>query len=186
MVTPQQEKGFRLLEKLIRTKYPWISKLEIKEIPILNMTLSVIPHVNLKRFVDQYDLLDKLGERFDHRQDNLDHFVNYSCWHYMYSVIVGSPIDSEDDERYGMFDNRLNREIQNYMDLVYGKLPTEMTVKIFSGDPDVLEREAPWTYRSYFNMDTGELEGYTFPRVDFNIDCYQIIPESCTGLLGGV
>ena len=186
MFTPQQEKGFRLLEKLIRTKYPWISKLEIKEIPTLNMTLSVIPHVNLKRFVDQYDLLDRLGERFDHKQDDLEHFVGYSCWHYMYSVIGGSILDSENDEVYGKFDNRLNRGIQNYMDLVYNKLPTEMTVKMFHGDPDALKRESPWTYTSYMNRDTGELEGYTFDTMEFVIDCYQIIPESCTGLLGGV
>ena len=185
MFTPQQEKGFRLLEKLIRTKYPWISKLEFKVNPELSMTIGVTPHVNLKRFVDQYDLLDPLAERFEYSQGRLEHFISY-CWHYMYTIIAGSPINAEEDEVYGMFDLRLNVGIEKYMNLVYSKLPTDMTVKVFFGDPEELRLKSPSSYTRFFNQETNELEGYPFDPMEFSVSCYQIIPESCTGLLGGV
>ena len=185
MITPQQEKGFRLLEKLMRTKYPWIVKLHIKDPEKYTYTISVDIDVNLKRFVDTYDLLDLLRDRFDNDQENLDHFIQ-TCWSYMYSIVISGMITQETDEERLKYGTRLNEKIEQYMSLVYSKLPKEMTMITFGGDPEVLQDEAPTLYQMALNSD-GEFTRYeVFETKHFSVGCYTVIPESSRDLLGGV
>ena len=185
MVTPQQEKGFRLLEKLIRSKYPWIVKLDIKDPEKYTYSISLDIEVNLKRFVETYDLLDHLRDRFDDRQENLDHFIQ-TCWSYMYSIVISGMITKETDEEKLKYATRLNESIEQYMYLVYSKLPREMTMVTFDGDPEVLRDEVPSLYQLSLNND-GEFTRYeVFETKHFSIGCYTVIPESSRDLLGGV
>jgi hypothetical protein len=186
MVTPQQEKGFRLLEKLIRTKYPWIIKLHVEdpERYIYQMTINF--DINLRRLVDQYDLHDSLKKRFNNDQSSLDHFINYSCWGYLYSIVIGSVINDDvddPDKRGGYFGNNINQEIERYSTLIYSKLPPDMVVNIFNGDIGMVEEKAPHLYSSM--MDSGD-RSYLREVKTLSLGCYKVIPESALGLLGGV
>jgi hypothetical protein len=185
MVTPQQEKGFRLLEKLIRTKYPWIVKLHIKDPEKYTYTISLDMDVNLKRFVDTYDLHDLLRDRFDNDQSYLDHFIQ-TCWSYMYSIVISSLITKETDEEKLKYATRLNEKIEQYMSLVYSKLPREMVMLTFDGDPEVLRDEAPSLYQMGVNDDDEFVRYEIFESKHFSIGCYTVIPESSRDLLGGV
>lgn len=186
MVTPQQEKGFRLLEKLIRSKYPWIVKLHIPDPDTYVYQMTINFDINLKRLVDQYDLQDSLKERFRDNQSDLDHFINYSCWSYLYSIVIGSIINSDvdnPDKMGGYFGNNINQEIERYSTLIYSKLPPDMVVNIFNGDMAMVYEKAPHMFRSM--MDSGD-RSYLSTVKTLSLGCYTVIPESSRDLLGGV
>lgn len=182
MITPQQEKGFRLLEKLMRTKYPWIVKLHVEDPEKYMYQMTINFDVNLKRFVDMYDLHDSLKRRFDNDQSSLENFINFSCWSYMYSIVIGSNITQETDEDKLQYSSQLNEGIEGYMSFVYSKLPPDMVVKSFNGDLDTVEREAPYLYSTLMDRD----ESNIFEVKTLTVGCYNVIPESCRDLLGGV
>ena len=182
MITPQQEKGFRLLEKLMRTKYPWIIKLHVVDPEKYMYQMTINFDVNLKRFVDMYDLHDSLKRRFDNDQSSLEHFIEYSCWSYMYSIVIGSNITQETDEDKLQYSSQLNERIEEYMSFVYSKLPPDMVVKSFNGDLGTLEREAPFLYSTLKDQDGSNI----FEVKTLTVGCYNVIPESCRDLLGGV
>lgn len=181
MITPQQEKGFRLLEKLMRTKYPWIVKLHVEDPEKYMYQMTINFDVNLKRFVDMYDLHDSLKRRFDNDQSSLENFIEFSCWSYMYSIVIGSNITQETDEDKLQYSSQLNEGIEKYMSFVYSKLPPDMVVKSFNGDLDTVEKEAPYLYSILRDRDEGIFEVKTL-----TVGCYNVIPESCRDLLGGV
>ena len=182
MITPQQEKGFRLLEKLMRTKYPWIVKLNVEDPQKYMYQMTINFDVNLKRFVDMYDLHDSLKRRFDNDQSSLEHFIEYTCWSYMYSIVIGSNITQETDEDKLQYSSQLNDRIEDYMSFVYSKLPPDMVVKSFNGDLNTVEREAPFLYSTLKDQDGSNI----FEVKTLTVGCYNVIPESCRDLLGGV
>lgn len=186
MITPQQEKGFRLLEKLIRTKYPWIVKLHVEDPERFIYQMTINFDINLRRLVDQYDLHDSLKRRFNNDQSSLDHFVDYSCWSYLYSIVIGSVIDDHDkdlDRRGPYFGGQINTEIEKYMSFIYSKLPPDMVVKSFNGDLEVVKKEAPFLYSRLEDLGG---ESYLFEVKTLVLGCYKVIPESSRDLLGGL
>lgn len=166
----------------MRTKYPWIVKLHVEDPEKYMYQMTINFDVNLKRFVDMYDLHDSLKRRFDNDQSSLENFINFSCWSYMYSIVIGSNITQETDEDKLQYSSQLNEGIEGYMSFVYSKLPPDMVVKSFNGDLDTVEREAPYLYSTLMDRD----ESNIFEVKTLTVGCYNVIPESCRDLLGGV
>ena len=166
----------------MRTKYPWIIKLHVEDPEKYMYQMTINFDVNLKRFVDMYDLHDSLKRRFDNDQSSLEHFIEYSCWSYMYSIVIGSNITQETDEDKLQYSSQLNERIEEYMSFVYSKLPPDMVVKSFNGDLGTLEREAPFLYSTLKDQDGSNI----FEVKTLTVGCYNVIPESCRDLLGGV
>ena len=67
------------------------------------------------------------------------------------------------------------------MSFVYSKLPPDMVVKSFNGDLDTVEKEAPYLYSILRDRDESIFEVKTL-----TVGCYNVIPESCRDLLGGL
>lgn len=181
MITPQQEKGFRLMEKLIRTKYPWIVKLHVVDPEKYAYSMDIKFDINLKRLVDQYDLQDSLKKRFNGDQSSLNSFVSYGCWSYIQSIVIGSVVDSD-----SYFGSVINREIGHYMSLIYSKLPPDMVVKSFNGDLGMVETLAPGLYNLYMGISDVVNDDNLFTPKTLEVNCYTITPESSRDLLGGL
>lgn len=192
-LTPQQKKGFELLENLIRSKYRWVDGVVIPDPFKYDTQMYIELVVNFRRLVKMFDIYDIVKERFDNDQLELDAFTDQrQCWSWLFTLVYGSIKENKELFEEGeLFNDKFNQRLEKYITLMYSKLPRNITMLVFNGDEERYKEELPYGYSIALGPDVpDELRDERYRKLfepkEILISCYKVSPGSASDLLGGM
>lgn len=113
--TKKEERGFELVVKAMRKKFPFITFIEIEEIGKYHIWVSI--GVEMLSFLKYYNLPPSDFHLRRGVEDTRDYYKDYSGSGYVFGMI--------DDEYQDEFSNDYNKKMENLMNGLYNALPEE-------------------------------------------------------------
>ena len=124
MLTKKQIQGFKILNNIVCTEFPYIKKVEpvLSEIDRYQFSLNVLVHVDVFEVKDTLNL-EFRSDLSDKKNENLvEYILSMNDWGYNYLFTI---FDKKFEEKTN---RNFNIKIETFMNRVYHQLPKDMVV----------------------------------------------------------
>jgi hypothetical protein len=161
-----------------------VDKVVIKDPFKYHFSIDIELVINFKRFIKTFDIYDQIRNRFEDSQISLDVYTDdKQCWSWLFTLVYGSVQKNRElFEEGNLFNTKFNKQMEDYISLIYSKLPRNLVVLEFNGDEELYQEVLPSTYEYKVRDTTKEL----FKPKVIEINCFKVSPGSASDLLGGM
>lgn len=141
MLTNKQEQGFKILNTIVVSEFPFIKKIEPVKEDLFKWAFSfdVILHIDVKKLSKNLGI--ELSEKFKYMDDKTLKMKidDWNSWNFSY---VYHFFDKSFEEELG---NNFNRKISDFMSTAYKQLPKDFRINIYENH---LSKDDPFVIRT--------------------------------------
>jgi hypothetical protein len=156
MITNKQEQGFKILNSIVVSEFPFIKKVE----PIMDdlykwaFSFDVILHIDILVLSKILDI--ELSERFSNMdKEKLKMLISdWNSWNLSY---VYHFFKKDYDEELG---NKFNKKLETFMSRLYSQLPKDLRINEYENHPDRNKSELHKTFNSSKTIEINKMVFY--------------------------
>jgi hypothetical protein len=156
MITNKQEQGFKILNSIVVSEFPFIKKVEPRMDDLYKWAFSfdVILHIDILVLSKILDI--ELSERFSNMdKEKLKMLISdWNSWNLSY---VYHFFKKDYDEELG---NKFNKKLETFMSRLYSQLPKDLRINEYENHPDRNKSELHKTFNSSKTIEINKMVFY--------------------------